>query len=136
MSRNFYPGVQTESIREEALLKELPEQGWRELVTVGTLSVPDLVFSRGSATLSSQSQETLKDLAAKLEAWPQYYLLIHGNASKVGDVEANKQLAARRAQGALECLQNFGIPKERMRTIPGELTGETRVTFEVGQIPY
>jgi hypothetical protein len=136
MSRNFYPGLQSESIREESLLKELSDEQWAGLATVGTLSVPDLVFSRGSSNLSSQSQATLKDLAAKLQAWPQYYLMIRGNASKVGDVEANRQLAAKRAQGALECLQGFGIPKERMRTMPAEITGETRVTFGVGEIPY
>ena len=62
--------------------------------------------------------------------------MIRGNASSLGDVESNKQLASKRAQGALEYLQSAGIPKERMRTIPGQITGETRVTFGVGEIPY
>lgn len=135
-SRNFYPGVLSESIREESTLEELTPEQWSTLATVGTLSVPDLVFSRGSANLSSQNQTILQELAAKLQAWPQYYLMIRGNASKVGDVEVNKQLAAKRAEGALECLQNYGIPKPRMRIMPPEVTGETRVTFGVGEIPY
>jgi outer membrane protein OmpA-like peptidoglycan-associated protein len=136
MSRNFYPGVQSESIREELALKELTQEQWGKLATVGTLSVPELVFSRGSSNLTERSRVILDELAIKLQAWPQYYLMIRGNASNLGDIEANKQLAAKRAQGALEYLQSAGIPKERMRTIPGDITGETRVTFGVGEIPY
>ncbi len=136
MSRNFYPGVQSEAIREELALKDLTEKQWLELMSVGTLRVPELVFSRGSSTLTDRSQLILKELAERLQAWPQYYLMIRGNASNLGDVEANKQLAAKRAQGALQYLESAGIPKQRMRTIPGDITGETRVTFGVGEIPY
>ena len=136
MSRNFYPGVQSEAIREELALKDLTEKQWLELISVGTLSVPELVFSRGSSNLTDRSQLILKELAERLQAWPQYYLMIRGNASNLGDVEANKQLAAKRAQGALQYLESAGIPKQRMRTIQGDITGETRVTFGVGEIPY
>jgi len=136
MSRNFYPGVQSEVIREELALKELTEKQWTELASVGTLNVPELVFSRGSSNLTERSQLILKELAERLQAWPQYYLMIRGNASNLGDVEANKELAAKRALGALQYLESAGIPKPRMRTIPGDITGETRVTFGVGEIPY
>ena len=136
MSRNFYPGVQSEVIREELALKELTEKQWTELASVGTLNVPELVFSRGSSTLTDRSQLILKELAERLQAWPQYYLMIRGNASNLGDVEANKELAAKRALGALQYLESAGIPKQRIRTIPGDITGETRVTFGVGEIPY
>ncbi len=136
MSKNFYPGVQSEAIREESVLKELTEKQWAELASVGTLNVPELVFSRGSSTLTDRSQLILRELAERLQAWPQYYLMIRGNASNLGDVEANKELAAKRALGALQYLESAGIPKQRMRTNPGDITGETRVTFSVGEIPY
>ena len=136
MNRNFYPGVQLETIREESALQELSEQQWESLSTVGTLSVPELVFSRGSANLSERSRSILDELSIKLQTWPQYYLQIRGNASNVGDVQANEQLASKRAKGALEYLLSVGVPKERMRTVASEITGETRVTFGVGEIPY
>jgi outer membrane protein OmpA-like peptidoglycan-associated protein len=136
MTRNFYPGVQSESIREESVLKDLTDDQWGSLATVGTLSVPELVFARGSSNLSERSRAILDELSTKLQAWPQYYLMIKGNASNLGDIDSNKQLASKRARGALEYLQSAGIPKERMRTVPGEITGETRVTFGVGEIPY
>ena len=136
MSRNFYPGVQSEAIREELALKDLTEKQWLELISVGTLSVPELVFSRGSSNLTDRSQLILKELAERLQAWPQYYLMIRGDASNLGEVQVNEALAAKRAQGALQYLESAGIPKQRMRTIPGAITGETRVTFGVGEIPY
>ena len=136
MSRNFYPGVQSETIREESALKKLTDDQWKNLSSVGTLSVPELVFTRGSANLTERSRSILDELSVKLQAWPQYYLMIRGNASNLGDLEVNKQLAAKRAQGALEYLQSTGIPTERMRTVPGDITGETRVNFAVGEIPY
>ena len=136
MSRDFYPGVKSEAIREELVLKELTDKQWGELASVGTLSVPELVFSRGSSTLTDRSQLILKELSERLQAWPRYYLMIRGNASNVGNVEANKELAAKRALVALQYLESAGIPKQRMRTIPGDITGETRVTFGVGEIPY
>ena len=136
MSRDFYPGVKSEAIREELVLKELTDMQWSELASVGTLSVPELVFSRGSSTLTDRSRLILSELAERLQAWPRYYLMIRGNASNVGNVEANKDLAAKRALGALQYLESAGIPKQRMRTIPGDITGETRVTFGVGEIPY
>lgn len=136
MTRNFYPGVQSESIREEAKLKPLTDNEWKSLVSVGTLSVPELVFARGSSTLSERSRAILDELAVKLRAWPQYYLMIRGNASNVGDISANRQLAAKRAQVAMEHLISAGIPSDRMRSVQGDITGETRVTFAVGEIPY
>lgn len=135
-SRNFHPGLASEDVRVEAKLKPLKDSEWERLATVGTLSVPELVFVRGSATLSEQSKRTLDDLFQKLQAWPQYYLIIRGNASQAGDMQANLQLAEARGQAALKYLLSLGIPPERMRVVAGEITGQTRVTFVVGQTPF
>jgi outer membrane protein OmpA-like peptidoglycan-associated protein len=135
-SRNFHPGLASEAVRVEATLKALNEAEWDRLVTVGTLSVPELVFLRGSANLSDQSKRTLDDLFQRLQAWPQYYLMIRGNASQAGDMQANIQLAEQRGQAALKYLLSLGIPSERMRVVTGEITGQTRVTFVVGQMPF
>jgi outer membrane protein OmpA-like peptidoglycan-associated protein len=135
-SRNFHPGLASEAVRVEAKLKALSDAEWDRLVTVGTLSVPELVFLRGSSNLSDQSKRTLDDLFQKLQAWPQYYLIIRGNASQAGDMQANIQLAEQRGQAALKYLLSLGIPSERMRVVTGEITGQTRVTFVVGQMPF
>jgi outer membrane protein OmpA-like peptidoglycan-associated protein len=135
-TRNFHPGLASEAVRVEAKLKPLSEEEWDRLMTVGTLSVPELVFLRGSANLSDQSKRTLDELFQKLQAWPQYYLMIRGNASQAGDMQANRELARKRGEAAHQYLLSLGIPPDRMRVMSGEITGQTRVSFVVGQVPF
>lgn len=135
-TRNFHPGLSSEAVRVEAKLKALTDEEWNQLETVGTLSVPELVFLRGSANLTDQSKRTLDDLFQKLQAWPQYYLMIRGNASQLGDMQANIELARQRGEAAYKYLLSLGIPPERMRVVTGEITGQTRVNFVAGQVPY
>lgn len=136
LSRNFHPGLANETIREESRLGKLTEAQWGKLTTIGTLSVPELVFLRGSPSLTDASKRTLDDLAQKLQAWPQYYLIIRGNASQSGDMQANIKLASQRGDAAMKYLLGLGIPSDRMRVVTEEITGQTRVTFVVGQVPY
>ena len=78
----------------------------------------------------------LDDLIEKLAAWPQYYLLIRGNASLQGDLEANKALAEARAAAAEQYLTQNGVSENRVRAVGGEPSGTTSVTFVLGQTPY
>ena len=135
-TRNFHPGLKNETVREQAELVALTDEQWQSLVPVGTLSVPELVFARGSATLTEQSRSVLDELAEKLKSWPQYYLHVRGSASNKGDPEANRSLASKRAIMAVEYLLSLGMPKERLRSVEGGPSGETRVTFQVVQLPY
>jgi outer membrane protein OmpA-like peptidoglycan-associated protein len=135
-TRNFHPGLQNEQVREQAQLVALTDAQWKSLVPVGTLSVPELTFARGSATLTEQSRSVLDELAEKLKSWPQYYLHVRGSASNKGDAEANRLLASKRASTVVEYLLSLGMPSERIRSIEGGPSGEMRVTFEVVQLPY
>ena len=136
LNKSFHPGLANETIREENKLKALTDAQWGKLTTVGTLSVPELVFVRGSPNLTDASKRTLDDLGQKLQAWPQYYLIIRGNASQAGDMQANLKLAAQRGDAAMKYLLGLGIPTERMQVSTEGITGQTRVTFVVGQVPY
>ena len=136
LNKNFHPGLANETIREETKLKELTQAQWSKLTTVGTLSVPELVFVRGSPNLTEASKRTLDELAQRLQAWPQYYLVIRGNASQAGDMQANLKLASQRGDAAMKYLLGLGVPAERMRVLTEGITGQTRVTFVVGQVPY
>lgn len=137
MSQNFYPGLQDEAIREQETLPALSDKQWELLVPIGTLSVPELAFQRGSSKLTETSSQTLQDLANRLRSWPDYYLLIRGNAANTGGNQAaNEELAAKRAVAVLEYLQSLGIPTARMRAMRGEVAKSSSVTFVVGQLPY
>ena len=134
---DFHPGAADEEIRDDQVtLRRLSEAEWQSLVPVGTLDVPQLIFARGSDTLTSRSQAVLDKLVQDLADWPRDYLLVRGNASRRGDLDANKQLAAARAQAAKTYLIQSGVDENRVQAIGGEPSGNTSVSFLLGQPPY
>lgn len=132
---NFHPG--SEDVKND--LSELPpltEGQWKNLQPVGKLEIKQLVFARGTAILTEESQQTLDELAEILKTFPQYYVIIKGNATTVGDLEANKALAFSRAKAAEKYLVEKSIHKNRIRAIAVDPTGITSVDFILGQLPY
>lgn len=135
--RGFHPGIEVEQVRNDTVvLPTLTEAQWASLQPVGTLEVPPLVFARGTAMLTEASQSVLDELLTSLNTFPQYYVTIKGNASKEGDLEANKELAQRRAKAAEQYLIQRGISDRRVKAVAVEPSGETRVDFVLGQTPY
>ena len=135
---SFHPGIDQETIRDEAVeLVALDDAGWSRLVPIGTLEVPELVFARGTPRLTDSSRSTLDELVGTLNDWPQYYLLIKGNASLKGDdLQANQDLAEARALAAQQYLIDSGVNRNRVRAVGGEPSGRSSVTFVLGQPPY
>jgi len=134
---NFHPQLSAEKIREEQInLPKLNEQQWQQLTPVGTLAVPKLVFARGTDRLNGSSKATLDDLVSKLRSLPQAYVLVKGNASRRGDLVANKELAMKRAVAAARYLRDAGVDTNRIRPLAGEPSGATSVSFVLGQPPY
>ncbi len=84
-TRNFHPELNNEKVREQSALVSLSDEQWDRLISVGTLSAPELTFARGSANLTEQSRHVLDELAEKLKSWPQYYLKVRGSASNKGN---------------------------------------------------
>ncbi|MFO1064167.1 MAG: OmpA family protein [Pirellulales bacterium] len=136
----FHPGSEKESVRTNETLRELSEEEWKKLVPVGTLSLPPLVFARGRDTLTDASKQSLDELVEKLESWPLYYVRVVGSAGSKGDVEANRRLAAQRAEAAAEYLRSRNIPAGRIRavgaTAAGDKGGDMSVSFIFVQMPY
>ena len=135
-SSGFHAGSSPEIVQGDKPLMPLTEEQWKGLSHVATLQVPPLVFARGTSTLTGRSEAILDDLVEMLKSFPLYYLTIAGNASSKGDLEANRELAKQRANAALQYLQSKGVPAARLRAAAGEITGETSVTFRLGQVPY
>jgi outer membrane protein OmpA-like peptidoglycan-associated protein len=133
---SWHPGFGPETVREEKKLLALTDQEWAKLKPVGTLQVQRLVFSRGTSNITTASETTLTDLAEKLKAWPQYYLIVRGNASSDGDVDANLKLASARANSAVEWLVEHGVDRNRIRAESAKPNGSTTVAFILGELPY
>jgi outer membrane protein OmpA-like peptidoglycan-associated protein len=138
----FHPGLGgvDEPIRDAATLVELTDEQWDQLVPVGTLAVERLVFARGTARLTRQSEHALRELASTLDSFPQYYLVINGHARREGDPEANRRIAGERAESARAMLASLGVPAARLRTValdPQGTNGRNQtVSFVLGQLPY
>jgi outer membrane protein OmpA-like peptidoglycan-associated protein len=134
----FHPGGRPgdEVVDRAAPLPALTDQQWDSLVEVGTIQVPTLVFPRGTAVVTERSERILDELVQQLNNWPQYYVIIRGNASLRGDLEANKQLARRRAVATEQYLISHGVSQRRIRAVGAEPSGTTSVSFLLGQIPY
>ena len=134
----FHPGQGrgTEEIREQEQLQQLSKQQWSRLEPVGTVDVPPLIYARGTAKLTQSSKVKLESLSETLESFPTFYLMVRGNASSKGNAEANKKLAKQRAEAALQYLVEQGVPAAKMKAMNGEITGQTSVTFVLGEQPY
>jgi len=63
-------------------------------------------------------------------------VIVRGNASLRGDLEANKQLATKRAESVQAYLTSHGISPQRIRAVGGDPSGSTSVSFVLGQLPY
>lgn len=133
---SWHPGFGREDVRAEQTLMALSEDEWGSLKPVGTLQVPRLVFSRGTSRITSLSEKTLENLSGKLTTWPQYYLVVRGNVSKEGDVDANRTLAEARAKVAVDYLVKKGVDRNRIHAETSHPNGSTTVAFILGELPY
>jgi outer membrane protein OmpA-like peptidoglycan-associated protein len=132
----FHPGIDVENAHDEnAGLPPLTDEQWQELEPIGQLNVPALSFSRGTATLTGASTESLDELIEKLKTW-KYYLLVRGNSTSEGDPQANADLAAARAQAVQDYLVAHGIDSNRVHAVAGAPGTESSVTFVLGQPSY
>lgn len=148
---NYHPGSRAglvqgaagpdEQVRGESELPALSDAEWDRLVPVGEVRAEPLVFRRGTAELSPQSERHLEALAARLKSLPLYYLSVVGHARAEGDAEANRRLAEDRARVAVEFLvHRTGLSPNRVRRVAAEPSGQggeaQSVTFRLGQRPY
>lgn len=137
LQANFYPGISPDKISDQIDLPKLTDTEWNNLMPIGTLEVPNLVFLRGTYDLTERSRIILDDLVKTLNTFPQYYVIVQGNAVGVGDIAANKILALARAKAAVQYLAEKGIKPDRIKaTSENSTNGSASVRFVLGQAPF
>ncbi len=133
-------GTELEPIRADRAAPALTEAQWSQLRPVGELRIEPIVFTRGSANLSVQSDRDLQALAKRLQSFPNFYLRVVGHTRAEGDPEANRALAHARAEAAAARLRAQGVRPERVRAEAAPTVAESgdaqSVSFFVGQMPY
>lgn len=136
---NGVPGIaDLDGVREIEELPLLSPEEWKKLIAVGNVKIESITFGRGSSEINVQSARILKDLMDRLSAFPNYYLLILGNATSVGDPEANLVLAQQRSESVNVYLQSLGLSKNRCKSqsVPPTAKTTSSVSFVVVQRPY
>ena len=128
------PGLEAETVRQ-IRLPPLTDQQWEQLTTVGTARVPALVFARGTDQITELSRAVLDELARKLQT-PASTSSFAGTPRRRGDLAQNKALAERRAKAAEQYLVGKGVDPNRIRAVGVDPSGETSVSFVLGQPPY
>ena len=73
-----------------------------------------LLFNTDSATLRSESQEQLRNIAAILKAYPNVHIKIGGYTDNNGDAASNVTLSQGRANGVMAELIGLGISPDRL----------------------
>lgn len=131
---DFHPGGEIEKVRGTAMPK-LTDSQWSSLIPAGTARAPTLVFARGTAQLTDRSSLLLDELVGTLQS-TRYYVIVRGNASRRGNLEANARLAEERAQEVERYLVEKGVDADRIRAIGVEPSGSTSVSFVLGELPY
>lgn len=136
-TNNFHPALGDEKIRDDRIkLPTLTDEQWQQIVPIGTLQVPELVFARGTARLTGVSTTTLDELVPKLNN-TRYYLEVRGKASSRGDQDANRAVALTRAEVARDYLIQAGVSANRVRAVTAEGTDTSfSVSFVLGEQPY
>jgi outer membrane protein OmpA-like peptidoglycan-associated protein/ABC-type nitrate/sulfonate/bicarbonate transport system substrate-binding protein len=140
---NLMPGVApgaAETVRRQQELPALPPEDWEKLRPVGELRIAPISFGRASANLTLDSERELQELAHRLKTFPRFYVRVIGHARAEGDPEANRALAASRAEAAANYLISQGISPQRLRaeSVPATVAGgeAQAVSFAVGQRAY
>ncbi len=82
------------------------------VVTLG-----DVLFDTGQATLKPGADLAMNRLATFLAANPQTRILIEGHTDSRGSDELNEALSERRARAVATELQSRGIPAEQLQTL-------------------
>ena len=82
------------------------------VVTLG-----DVLFDTGKATLKPGADLSLDRLASYLRAHPQTKVLIEGNTDSTGTAEYNQALSERRAEAVANALVGRGVSADVIRTL-------------------
>ncbi len=101
----------------EELARELRDLQAKQTDRGLVLTLGDVLFDTGKATLKPGAASTIDRLASFLEKSPDRSVAIEGHTDSVGTESFNQQLSEERANAVKEALMAKGIPAERVTTV-------------------
>jgi len=100
---------QYNQLQKEQLGAQQTEQGM-------VVSLSNVLFSTGKATLQPGAHLELDRLASYLKDHPKQRVIIEGNTDNTGSAEGNQKLSAARAQAVAQSLELRGVPQSQYQT--------------------
>ncbi len=79
------------------------------------ITLGDVLFQTGKASLASGAQRTLSRVAELLEAYPDRSVIVEGHTDDVGSETYNQSLSQQRAQSVTDALIADGVPATRFQ---------------------
>ncbi len=100
----------------EELAKQVSELQARPTDRGLILTLGDVLFDFGEATLKTGGMQTVNKLAEFLNEYPERNILIEGFTDSIGSEEFNRGLSAQRAENVKNALMSNGVRSDRIRT--------------------
>jgi OmpA-OmpF porin, OOP family len=111
------------NLRAQTLEQELADLKAKKTDRGLVLTLGDVLFDTGKATLKAGAYPTIERLAAALKDVPARKVLIEGHTDSVGSDEFNQQLSLNRAQSVQTALLERGVSSDQITTMgKGEST--------------
>lgn len=101
----------------ERMQREFQELQAKQTERGMVLTLGDVLFDTGEATLKPGAALALDRLAKFMQDNPRTTILVEGHTDSRGDEGYNQQLSERRAQAVAQALAERGVPGDRYRTI-------------------
>jgi outer membrane protein OmpA-like peptidoglycan-associated protein len=115
--------ARTAEERADALQRELADLKAKKTERGVVVTLGDVLFDTGRATLKPGSYSTIDRLAMELKQDPQRKVLIEGHTDSVGSNEYNQDLSERRAASVQAALFERGVDASQISTVgKGETT--------------
>jgi outer membrane protein OmpA-like peptidoglycan-associated protein len=109
--------AQSAQQRAESLQRELAELKGKKTDRGIVVTLGDVLFDTGKATLKPGAYTTIDRLATVLKEDPQRKVMIEGHTDSVGSDEYNQQLSERRAASVQAALFERGVESSQVSTV-------------------
>lgn len=118
-ARSQAQAAQQQLASERDQLKQMQQEqlGAQQTSQGMVVSLSNVLFSTGKATLQPGANLQLERLASYLKDHPKQRVLIEGNTDNTGAAALNQQLSSARAQAVAQALQLRGVQPSQFQTI-------------------
>jgi outer membrane protein OmpA-like peptidoglycan-associated protein len=106
--------LQQEQERAAAMERDLQALQAKSTQRGMVVTLGDVLFATGQATLQPGAQRSVQQLAQVLQQYPERRVLIEGFTDSQGGDQMNLELSQRRADAFRQALMNRGVPAERI----------------------